>query len=104
MGTHTWHSLQAAKGSRSLQEPRDISFPTRPSSPLSSVWAAPLASGTTALIRFASMATEEAAQSTPWLPATRSPLPAHPRTRAISGCLWQLPALRSPLLLFAHRC
>lgn len=42
------------------------------------------------------VATDEAAQLTLWLPATHSLLPAHPRTRSISCCLWQLLLLPSP--------
>lgn len=42
------------------------------------------------------VAADEAAQLTLWLPAARSLLPAHPRTRSISCCLWQLLLLPSP--------
>lgn len=41
----------------------------------------------------ASLAMDEAERLTLWLPATRSQLAAHPRTRSMSCHLWQLPLL-----------
>jgi len=85
----TFSAQTVAKNSSSLWKSGDIPFPSSTSLPLRSA-RQPLCSA------LAFMATDEAAQLTLWLPATCSLLPAHPRTRSISCCLWQLLLLPSP--------
>lgn len=92
----SFYAQTTVKSSSSLCEPRNIPFPSGTFLPLSSAWAVSMLSLMTVPVCFAFMATDEAAQPTLWLPATCSLLPAHPRTRSISCCLWQLPLLHSP--------